>query len=183
MEPSASGADQRQLPAYLLAITKMPNSAALFGAREVIAAGVFFLPLKPRFEKGATRDDVLVSGNEAVRKAFAHHGLFNLEMLPHLDSLHDSGKSGQFVYNLKKDGTPNKTSFSALEPDRFQALLERTGTLLHDFGERIYAGDTRIHPYARGQENACQHCDFLSICRFDPWTQDYNRLTPPEEGA
>ena len=173
---------QQQLPAYLLAITRMEETRALLGVEEVAGAGVFFVPLRPKLKTGETRIDALANREQAGSRAFTHSGFFDLEFIEKLDGEWAEDGSGQFTYSINNDGSPRKKSFNALPTEKFQRLLARTEELLRDFGRRIYAGETAIRPYKHKQTPACERCDFVRICRFDSWSQRFNVLSmPPEE--
>jgi ATP-dependent helicase/nuclease subunit B len=174
---------QQQLPAYLLAMTRVPEIAAHFGFEKLSAAGGFLLPLTARYERAPTRRDVLGDSGDGRRSGYQHGGIFNVAHLEHLDSSAPAAKSGQFDFRLKKDGSPTANSFSALPADRFRSVLQRSEELMRAFGERIYSGDISIHPFKKGAETACRKCHFQSICRFDVWTQKFHVLRAPENAA
>lgn len=175
---------QQQLPAYLLAMTRLPEASGRFGVTDLAAAGCFYVPLGAKEKSESTRLEVLENLREKRGTAHRHSGIFDFSWLPQLDSEFEGEKSGQFNYSLTSKGKPNQSAFAALPAGEFQQLLERMETNLLDFGRRIYEGEISIHPYKKGSETACAKCHHLPICRFDPWTQRHNDLRKaarPEE--
>ena len=66
----------------------------------------------------------------------------------------------------------------------FGALLEKIEGDLRRHGARIFAGDIAAQPYRKGNDRACDWCQFQPVCRFDSWIHPFNVLRkPPEEKA
>ena len=63
----------------------------------------------------------------------------------------------------------------------FEALLDSVEVNLKQMASRIFAGAVEVDPYRRGSMTACEHCDYASICRIDPWTHAFRSLKKPEE--
>jgi ATP-dependent helicase/DNAse subunit B len=60
----------------------------------------------------------------------------------------------------------------------FDALLARVKRRLVELGCAILAGEAAVDPYQKGaSQRACGACDYQAICRIDPWTHPYRRLT------
>jgi ATP-dependent helicase/nuclease subunit B len=70
-------------------------------------------------------------------------------------------------------------SENALPREAFGALLAGVEEHLKKFGAEILKGVVDIAPFRKGQEVACERCEFSSICRFDPWLDPYRTLRPP----
>ena len=170
---------QQQLPAYLLAITRMKEIATHFKVKKISAAGCFLLPLRAGQERKKTRREALEGGENGGR--YMHEGLFDVERLDLLDANAPDEQSGQFKYRLKKGGEPYKNSFNALKSEEFAEILGRSEELIRDFGRRIFEGEIAIRPYKQGKTTPCERCDYQPVCRFDPWTQKYNLLRTPEK--
>jgi ATP-dependent helicase/nuclease subunit B len=169
---------QQQLPAYLLALTRMPEVAAHFNVKKISGAGCFLLPLRAKRSAKKSRREAL-DQDAPTSEGYMHEGLFDVQHVSLLDSGAPTAKSGQFNFRLKNDGAPYKNSFNALESTDFESLLQRSAELICEFGRRIFGGDIAIHPYKKGAEIPCDRCDYQSVCRFDPWTQKYNVLRAP----
>jgi ATP-dependent helicase/nuclease subunit B len=172
---------QQQLPAYLLALTRIQEAAAHFQVERIIPAGCFYLPLSGKTPAKKSRREAHGLPDEEKRARYKHDGIFDLERLEYFDSSAPGSDSKQFKRRLNKDGSPRGGSFNALWPDDFAAVLERSEELIREFGRRIYGGDIAIKPYKHGTQTPCDWCDFQSVCRFDPWTQPYHVLRKPEK--
>ncbi len=170
---------QQQLSAYLVALTEIPEVAEQLGGGELRAAGGFLLPLGAHYDAIKTRNEAAKTAEDARRSAYTHNGFFDFAHLKQLDKAAGDGGSGQFYYALTKNGNPHGNSFTALESEEFDEVLARTKTMVRDFGERIYAGEIKVHPYKKGNQTACDQCRMLSVCRFDPQRQRYNVLRKP----
>ena len=77
---------QLQLPAYLSVLRHLPNPERLFGVRELIPAGVFYVNLRGSYPRGGNRNEVFAQADEARKLAYRHTGRFDKRVLPHLDS-------------------------------------------------------------------------------------------------
>jgi ATP-dependent helicase/nuclease subunit B len=174
---------QQQLPAYLLAMARVPEIATLFKVNQLVAAGCFLLPLTARYESAKNRTEVLGDAVRTRKTAYTHNGLFDVAHLGLLDADAADGGSGQFTYGLTANGVPRGNSFNALPSGQFTSILTRSEALIREFGEKIYAGEISVRPYKKGQSVACDICSLQAVCRFDPWTQEYNVLVAPDAKA
>jgi ATP-dependent helicase/nuclease subunit B len=170
---------QGQMTGYLAALMSIPEVKQEFGARELLPAGCFLIPLRPSFGRAANRKEAFEDEGERAR-GYTHRGIFDWSCLQLFDSKNPAG-SGQFSYSVNKNGAPNKRTFSGLESGEFQAILGQTEELMREFGEEIYAGEMGIYPFRKGGQTACDTCHFPSICRFDPWKQIFIVLKKPEK--
>ena len=174
---------QMQLPAYLSALRQLPNPGQVFGVGRLIPAGVFYVNLRGSYPSGADRESVLGAADEMRRAAYRHAGRFSIEALPQLDCRYQEGGSGQFNYKLTKDGRPNRTIKDLVSADEFGAMLDHVEELLRRMGQEIFQGASRLDPYRKGSEVACDRCDFRAVCRIDPWGHSFRVLkaNKPEE--
>lgn len=171
---------QIQLPAYLAALSQMSDPSGVLGAARLAPAGMFYVNLRGAYESGSSRSDVLADPAAVRRQAYKHVGRFSLHALPRLDTLSRQDGSGQFSYALKRDGFPSRTHKDLVSQAEFEALLAGVQAVLRKMGQRIHAGEADVDPYRHGSATACDRCQCQSICRIDPWTHPYRRLT---EGA
>lgn len=174
---------QQQLPAYLLALGRVPGAAEKLGAVELIPAGCFYVPLGARHESEKTRDEVLRDVDDARKRAHQHQGIFSHEFIEWFDKQSGNEGSAQFKYALKKNGQPKKSAFNALPPEKFVEVLGRLEANLSRFGREIFQGRVAIHPHKKSGKTGCDQCKHLSICRFDSWVQEFNVLRKPPEGG
>jgi ATP-dependent helicase/nuclease subunit B len=170
---------QQQLTAYLIAVTEIAEIAALLGVKDLTPAGCFYVPLSARYETAKTRRDISPDKQTAQVAGYTHNGIFNHDYLMNLDSGARAGKKGQFKYWLTKNLKAHGNGINALDREKFEAQLDRSRSLIRDIGERIFEGDIEVYPYKGSGSIACSTCHMQPICRFDSWTQSYNRLTPP----
>jgi ATP-dependent helicase/nuclease subunit B len=174
---------QIQLPAYLRALGRLPGAARFLGVSALTAAGFFYVNVRGRYEPAPSRQDALTGVQEARRRAYCHRGRFSLEALPELDRLHPTAQSGQFNYRITSKGLPDAKYRDLVTADQFRALLDRVEDQLLVMGRRIFAGEARVDPYRRGnQEVACGQCSYRAVCRIDPWTHEYRLLPRPAQG-
>ncbi len=174
---------QIQLPAYLAALRQIADPRPAFGAARLIPAGVFYVNLRGSFARGQSRREVLAGADVARQQAYRHAGRFSLAALPQLDRRYQDAPSAQFNFKLKKDGQPSKQVKDLLEAVEFNALLDGVEEQLHAMGRRIFEGVAGVKPYRKGGETACDQCDYHSVCRIDPWSDEYHVLKQPETKA
>ena len=166
---------QLQLPAYLAFLRRLPDSEKVFGVKKLVPAGVFYVNLRGAFSGGKTRTEVLDSVKEARQNAFQHAGRFDFSALSQLDN-RDAKVGTQFNYQLKNDGQPYGSSREIMGTEQFGKLLDQVEQHLIRMGKEIYSGAASVDPYQKGNVRACDQCDYLSICRIDPWTHEYRVL-------
>jgi ATP-dependent helicase/nuclease subunit B len=174
---------QLQLPAYLSVLRHWPNPREMFGVGRLIPAGVFYVNLRGKYERGNNRDETLADVETARKLAYRHSGRFDVETLAKLDQRADATEGDQFNYRRKQDGSISATSREAMVPAEFIAMLDGVETALKTMGQSIYAGVAKVDPYRKGNVTACEQCDYRSICRIDPWKHRYRvlRRTVEEE--
>ncbi len=171
---------QLQLPAYLAALRQLDNPRPVFGVGRLVPAGVFYVNLRGSYARGQSRREALSGANEASRQAYRHSGRFSLAALPQLDRGYRESPSGQFDFKLKKNGRPNRQFKDLLEAAEFNALLDAVEVRLRTMGQKIFDGVAEVKPYRKGSEVACDQCDYRSICRIDPWTDEFRLLKASE---
>jgi ATP-dependent helicase/nuclease subunit B len=173
----ASGV-QMQLFAYLSALRKVPQAAALFGAERVAAAGVFYVTLRGTYASAARRDEVLANATDARRDAYKHRGRFIHELLSAFDKDHRTrGNGDQFSYRLKKDGGLYANCVDPIPAQTLNELLDAVEQQLTSMGNSIFAGDISANPYRHANKTPCEHCDYGSVCRIDHWTHEFRALS------
>ncbi len=164
---------QLQLLAYLAAICRWPGTEKIFGAKQLIPAGVFYVNLRGQFESGGTRTEALADTLGARNLAYRHAGRFDAGALPKLDS---KKMADQFHYRLGKNGNVPANSTEALPRVEFEKLLDRVETQLREMGAGIFSGAAQVDPYRKGKQTPCEFCDYQAACRIDKWTHLYRVL-------
>jgi ATP-dependent helicase/nuclease subunit B len=165
---------QLQLAAYLNSLRHFKNADKLFGVKNLVPAGVFYVSLRGQFENGRTRGEILGSADESRRAAYRHTGRFDAGAIGKLDSI---GAEDQFYYKRNQDGSLHKGMAEAMPRADFEALLDRVEGQLRRMGNEIFSGMAHLDPYRKGQETPCEYCDYRGACRIDPWTHRYRTLT------
>ena len=174
---------QLQLPVYLNVLNQSEIHELVHDG-SIQAVGAFFTTLRSKYEGKSSRLEALhpQTARESVRKAYQHTGCFDLSALPWMDQREGATRGEQFQYQLNKDGLPYKSNWHAMSPSNFQLFLNHTTQLLKSFGIRIFEGEKSISPYRQGQKTPCMKCDYASVCRIDPWTQEWRQLEPSGYG-
>lgn len=174
---------QLQLPVYLN-VLRHPGMAKAFGVENIRAVGAFFTTLRARYEGKSSRKEALQQdvAEEAVRKAYQHVGCFDVDALPWMDQRNGANRGDQFQYQLNKDGSPRKTHWHVMPPQKFEHFMGHAARLLCEFGDRILNGEIAIEPFLHGNETPCDRCDFASVCRIDPWTHPWRKLEQASYG-
>jgi ATP-dependent helicase/nuclease subunit B len=173
---------QIQLPAYLSVLRHVADAQAQVGVTRLIPAGMFYVPLRGRYEGAAHRGEVLDDRGAARRTAYQHCGRFDSTLLPYFDSQQATGSgpfSGeQFNYSITSSGELNGRCKDPVQSRELIVLLDAVDSHLRDFGQRILDGETNVSPFRKGDDKPCNRCDYQTICRIDPWTHDYRSLQP-----
>ncbi len=68
---------QLQLLGYLSVLRHWPDPRPLFGVARLIPAGVFYVNLRGKYERGSSRAEVLAGAEEARKLAYRHTGRFD----------------------------------------------------------------------------------------------------------
>jgi ATP-dependent helicase/nuclease subunit B len=174
---------QLQLLAYLNVLRQWPKPALTFGVDRLLPAGVFYVSLRGRVERSKNRNEALSGVDDTKRSACAHSGRFDAAALPYLDSRENWPQGDQFNYRRNKGGDLRKDLSDVIQTADFQVLLDDIERILRDTGEQIFQGDVSISPFRKGSQIACDQCDYESICRVDPWTQEFRILKPVADEA
>lgn len=172
---------QLQLAAYLNVLRRWPNPQPIFGVSRLVPAGVFYVNLRGKYDRGQNRDEALSNAPAARCRAYRHLGRFDAQTLPKLDQRPDVKEGDQFNYRLTADGGIHSNSRDALGTADFLAMLAGVESALQAMGRSIYAGEAKVDPYRNGSTTACEQCQYHAICRIDPWTHHYRVLAKNDE--
>jgi ATP-dependent helicase/nuclease subunit B len=171
---------QLQLLAYLNVIRQWPKEREPFESNRLVPAGVFYVGLRGRYERGNSRLDALADPDQLRRRAYRHAGRFDAAALRYLDG--SGSKNGdQFNYRITKDGDLHRNSRECLSTSEFVGLLNTVEANLKKMGAEIFSGRAAISPYRKGTATACDQCEYRPICRIDPWTQPFRLLKKIED--
>jgi ATP-dependent helicase/nuclease subunit B len=164
---------QLQLLAYLNVLRHWKNPQEVFGVKQLISAGVFYVNLRGEYKSGGSRAEIVADADEARRKAYRHTGRFDADILEKMDRI---GAADQFNYRLNADGSLRKGSVEAMPRAEFEKLLDGVETQLREMGGRIFSGAAQVDPYRKGKQTPCEFCDYQAACRIDQWTHQYRVL-------
>jgi ATP-dependent helicase/nuclease subunit B len=164
---------QLQLLAYLNVLRHWKNPQEIFGVKQLIPAGVFYVNLRGEYKGGGSREEILADADEARRKAYRHTGRFDAGVLDKLDRI---GAADQFNYRRNSDGSLRKGSVEALSRAEFEKLLDGVEIQLREMGGRIFSGAAPVDPYRKGKQTPCEFCDYQAACRIDKWTHQFRML-------
>ena len=151
-----------QLLTYLLVLEA--NGAQLAG-RPLTPAAAFYIKLMRSIE--------LLKHPTDAPPTPQMRGIVNIE---HAGSLQPAGGATFIRLGVNKsDGKFNATrSGDGASAEEFTALLGYVRGKIAALVDQICAGDISIRPYRIGETTPCGHCDFRSLCRFDPAINQYD---------
>ncbi len=170
---------QLQLFAYLNYLRQLPPNPNRFNGRQLIPMGAFYLDLQGHFKPAQNRSDARVEADKSRWEAYRHRGRFNTTALRWLDNREGASKGTQFAYRITNKGELYKNDSDPLSPQAFEALLTGNQALIVQMGEAIYRGEIQVDPYQHKNERACDYCQCQAICRIDPWTHPFRKLSQP----
>ncbi|WP_067840155.1 helicase-exonuclease AddAB subunit AddB [Amphibacillus sediminis] len=154
-----------QMLAYLDVI--LANSEHWLGIKAMPAGVLYFHVHDPILSESQA-----VSPDTVADKLFKKYKMQGLlidqeQVISLMDKELDTGMSSIIPAGLKKDGTLRSGSQVA-STEMFDTLQDYVRSLMVRAGVAITSGDIELNPYQRAQQNACQFCDFKSLCQFDP---------------
>ncbi|MFV0465148.1 MAG: helicase-exonuclease AddAB subunit AddB [Lachnospiraceae bacterium] len=141
-----------------------------FTDKKVEPAGIFYSYMKDpviNLEHEISEEELTAR----IFKEFKLNGIVNSnrEIYEKLDhSLVDtvSVSSDMIPIGINKDGSLKKGS-KACSTHEFTILSGYVNKMAESLGQRILDGDIQIAPYQMSDKEACDYCDFRSICQFD----------------
>ncbi len=132
----------------------------------VIPAGIFYYNIKD-----PVVDITELSENMQVEKELLDklrmNGLVNSneEVIRLMDQEFDK-KSEVLPISYNKDGTLSRQS-SAVSADQFAQTMNYVRESMGEMGSEMLAGNIAILPYEKGNQTACDFCDYRAVCGFD----------------
>jgi ATP-dependent helicase/nuclease subunit B len=145
--------------------------------RALEASGTFYHQLIRKIENVNHPEECIGPSDPKWHLKLKPRGLFDLGALPKFDKGLTTGTSEVVQAFIKQDGTLGRANTSDAAPSEdFRALLELTAAKLAELGTGILSGEITIAPYRLNDRSPCPHCEFGSLCRFDPAVNSYNFL-------
>ncbi|MEA2736264.1 MAG: ATP-dependent helicase/nuclease subunit [Humisphaera sp.] len=169
-----------QLLTYLLVLQSSGES--LFN-KKVTPVAAFYARLLRSLEPIKHPDDA-VDVDDPAFDLVKPRGVFDAAYLNQLDESAAAGMTSEVVHcRVNKDGgIGNINASDAAAGDAFAALLRYVERRIGELADRLIAGTIAVMPYRIGLDTPCAHCDYRSVCRFDPAINHYLHLPPMKRG-
>jgi ATP-dependent helicase/nuclease subunit B len=165
-----------QLLTYLLVL--QANGQDLFG-KKVVPVAAFYAKLLRRMELVPHPDEALDPNDPKFPLKAKPRGVFDARAIRQLDQSLETGASEVVQARIKQDGTlGNINSSDAADSEAFKALLAFVEKRIGELADQIIAGSIEVRPYRMGLITPCPHCEYRSVCRFDPGINPYLNLQP-----
>lgn len=154
-----------QMLAYLDVV--LTNSEQWLGTKADPAGVLYFHVHNPMLSGDKKISDIDIE--KELFKKFKMKGLLveDEQLAKLMDTSMENGASEIIPAGLKKDGSFRKGSSTA-QPEVFRHLQNYVRNLMETAGVDITNGGVHLNPYQNKQQTACAHCDFHSVCQFDP---------------
>ena len=162
-----------QMLLYLFALGKV--GAARYG-REVVPAGVLYHPARDPMVSATER----ISDEELLKKRSAELRRSGLVLdedgVP--DAM-DRAPEKRYV-KLRSGKTVGGKGVSVASAERMGLLARHIEDTLLTLTKELRRGSIRPEPiYRSADDTACTHCDYKSVCHFDPVGGDCHRIITP----
>jgi ATP-dependent helicase/nuclease subunit B len=111
---------------------------------------------------------------EKIRKKMQITGLVSEEdtVIMALDREFET-ESDVMQLKRKKDGSFYKGSMTGTRK-QFDLLMDYVDYKMSEVEKRVYEGEIAVNPYRRKDKNACQYCNYRSVCHFDERIEGYH---------
>ena len=152
-----------QMLLYLSAIMK--NGAKKYSeGKRMLPAGVLYVPSTAKTSAAVSNDPSALSQSyEKENKNFRMNGLLLAEK--DILELMESGLEGNFIpANVNKRPPYDLSSRSSVVTnEQFELIFRYIDHCLKAMGTELYSGNIEAYP----EKQACQFCDYKSVCRFE----------------
>jgi ATP-dependent helicase/nuclease subunit B len=163
-----------QLLTYLLVI--QANGQQLVG-QKLTPAAAFLLQLLRSPEKVDHPSEGKLPEDPNFALRIKPRGLIDDRAIPSLDKNLATGASDVLNVYKKKDGDIGRFGTSdAAEKAEFEAILKHVEKRLGELADQV--GDIAVAPYMIARKTPCSHCEYRSVCRFEPGINRYHMLQP-----
>lgn len=170
-----------QMLLYLFTLKR--EGRARLGGREIVPAGVLYLPARDAVVAGS-RAMTEAERRRAVDQELRRKGLI-LNEEPVLTAMEHPGSGGiRFLPVKVSSRTGAITGDALVSAERLGKLERHIGRLLRDIAGELAAGNIAADPFWRGPErNACVWCDYTAACHFEEgYGGDHKRYLPTVRG-
>ena len=176
-----------QLLVYLLVLDEHGDLLATDDHIRPTPVAALYVRLMRGIELCKNPDDEPGPKEEAFDLRVRPRGLIDRDHLAQLErDFADGGqlvphKSDVFAAWLTQknddDGLPIPAkSGDVVREEEFTALLDHVRQTVKELADAILDGDIAVRPYRVGTRSPCSVCDYQSVCRFDPRSDDYRFL-------
>jgi ATP-dependent helicase/nuclease subunit B len=162
-----------QLLTYLLVLRE--NGAKLLD-RPLTPVAAFYVQVLRRLKRVDHPGEAVTPDEPEFDLQIKPRGLFDIACAEDLDTALAGGASKVVSLVKTKDGRISRRGSDAVESAEFSALLGYVARRIGELADQIIEGQIAASPYRLGAESPCPHCDFRSVCRFDPAINRYNTL-------
>ena len=141
--------------------------------KTIVPAGVLYVPARDVIlnQPRNTPDDVI----EKKRTSEMRRSGLVLNDLDVLEAMENGAEKRYLPVKTSKDG--DITGDSLVSPESFSLLSRHVDSLMKAAKENIQSGDNACIPYYRSDsDNACNYCDFITVCGFDEEMGDKRRV-------
>lgn len=152
------------LQMLLYLFTLQDKGKELFGGREVVPAGVLYLPARDEPVAGS-RSMTEAERQKAVDKQLIRKGLVldDAEVLAAMEH----GEEGFRFLPLKVRTSGEVTGDALVSAERLGRLKRHTQQILESIAQELAAGKISADPFWEGEDhNACKWCDYAAACQF-----------------
>jgi ATP-dependent helicase/nuclease subunit B len=107
-------------------------------------------------------------------------GLVEFRAIKSIDTHLTEGYSDVIsVYLNKTDGEAGRRNATdAADPKAFEGLIHHVEKRIGELADQISTGEVSVAPFMINRQTPCSHCEFRSVCRFEPGINRY-RILPP----
>lgn len=154
-----------QMLLYLFTLER--EGKPLFGGKEIVPAGVLYLPARDAVVVGS-RAMTEEERRKAVDRELKRRGLV-LDDPDVLSAMERPGEEGVRFLPIKVSSKTGAITGDALvSAERLGKLEKHIRKILDDIGCELAAGNITADPFWRGPEqNACRYCDYADACHFE----------------
>jgi ATP-dependent helicase/nuclease subunit B len=163
-----------QLLTYLLVI--QANGQELVG-RKLTPAAAFLLQLLRSPQKVEHPSEGVSPEDPTFHLRVMPRGIIDDRAIKSLDQNLTTGASlviNVFINKTGERGRQNTTDVA--DQVQFEAVLRHVEKRLGELADQITTGDIAVAPYMIARKTPCSHCEFRSVCRFEPGLNRYRIL-------
>ncbi len=136
------------------------------GSREVVPAGVLYLPARDMILPGR-RDMSPEERRRAADKALVRSGMLlkDRQVLDAMETV-EEGSSGRFlpIRITKKSVITGKTLATA---EQWGIMHRHVHEIIREIGQEMAKGIIAADPYQKGRASPCDYCDYQAACQFE----------------